>query len=338
MISAIERASRWLAKRPPAIEGQRGSTQMFLAARAMVHRFELSAGDSLRLLHEYNSRCIPPFSTEELEHKVAQAFEHCSAQSETQASGPASAGRIRAQPKRRKWPKKQPARIIALLKTKPVTLEQMRRESPVKSLDRIEPVEVIDTLFRGGPDHGNSFICLAKDKYTAITKRRGDFTPEEINASQFFVCSPMSAATGKVMKKGNLVDSFRCLGNAPARPRFINLECDFSEADSEIDSVRRALGFNWLDVGATIACHLAQSVPIVAATSSASKSVHSLIAVQGQSETQILDYFRYACQYGADPAGHSKVALCRLPNGHRPGKGKQELLYFDHSPANLDWY
>jgi len=73
--NAIERASKYLARMEPAIQGANGSGACFRAACKLVGRFGLSAGDALHLLtSEYNPRCAPPWSDRELEHKVESAM------------------------------------------------------------------------------------------------------------------------------------------------------------------------------------------------------------------------------------------------------------------------
>ncbi len=70
----IERASKYLAKLPPAISGQNGSDALFYAACKMVKGFDLSDSHAMRLLtNEYNPRCVPPWSERELRHKVDDA-------------------------------------------------------------------------------------------------------------------------------------------------------------------------------------------------------------------------------------------------------------------------
>lgn len=72
--SVLERASRYLASMPPAIQGSDGSGATMRAAVAMVRGFALDDADALALLvHEFNPRCVPPWSARELQHKVASA-------------------------------------------------------------------------------------------------------------------------------------------------------------------------------------------------------------------------------------------------------------------------
>jgi len=71
--AVVERARKYLAKIPPAMSGSGGHNQTFHAACVLVLGFELSEGDALGLLSEYNQKCQPPWSERELQHKVASA-------------------------------------------------------------------------------------------------------------------------------------------------------------------------------------------------------------------------------------------------------------------------
>lgn len=69
-----ERASRFLAKMPEAIDGSEGHKATLRAAIALVRGFGLSQTDALDMLvREYNPRCRPPWTERELRHKVQDA-------------------------------------------------------------------------------------------------------------------------------------------------------------------------------------------------------------------------------------------------------------------------
>jgi hypothetical protein len=73
--SIIERAKQYLATLPEAIQGQNGSARAMRAACVLVEGFSLSETDALALLRdEYNPRCKPPWSENELWHKVEDAI------------------------------------------------------------------------------------------------------------------------------------------------------------------------------------------------------------------------------------------------------------------------
>lgn len=62
-----------LAKLPPAISGDGGSVTTFKAALALAWGFGLGDADALPLLQEYNAKCVPPWTDDELLHKLAGA-------------------------------------------------------------------------------------------------------------------------------------------------------------------------------------------------------------------------------------------------------------------------
>lgn len=75
------RASAYLAKCEPAIQGHGGHAALLKAARAMVEGFALSQADALALLwSEYNPRCSPPWDQSkasdrrDFERKVTEAL------------------------------------------------------------------------------------------------------------------------------------------------------------------------------------------------------------------------------------------------------------------------
>jgi hypothetical protein len=69
----IERARRYLAKMPPAIQGSGGSTATFNAALAL-HGFGLTGEPAMRLFNEWNAtHCTPPWKETDLLRKLTDA-------------------------------------------------------------------------------------------------------------------------------------------------------------------------------------------------------------------------------------------------------------------------
>lgn len=68
-----ERARKYLSHLPPAIQGQNGSKITYRAACVLVVDFALSPSDAYPLLAEYSDRCSPPWSENELWHKLHSA-------------------------------------------------------------------------------------------------------------------------------------------------------------------------------------------------------------------------------------------------------------------------
>jgi len=70
----LERASKYLAKLPPAIEGQKGSRTTFIAAKKLLTRCGLTPEETYDLLmREFNPRCCPVWTSDEIFKKVQDA-------------------------------------------------------------------------------------------------------------------------------------------------------------------------------------------------------------------------------------------------------------------------
>ena len=69
----VSRARAYVAKMPPAIEGERGSDQMMKVCTVLLNGFALSYSTAYNLITEkagYNDRCTPAWSEREIEHKL----------------------------------------------------------------------------------------------------------------------------------------------------------------------------------------------------------------------------------------------------------------------------
>lgn len=69
----LERARRYLAKMEPAVAGQGGDQQTYRAACLLVLDYGLADAEALSLLHEWNTRCQPPWSEADLRAKLRHA-------------------------------------------------------------------------------------------------------------------------------------------------------------------------------------------------------------------------------------------------------------------------
>lgn len=68
-----ERARAYLEQLPPAISGEHGHNRTFHAACVLTHGFGLSVDEALPILQLYNLRCQPPWTNDELFHKLQDA-------------------------------------------------------------------------------------------------------------------------------------------------------------------------------------------------------------------------------------------------------------------------
>jgi len=73
LANRVERARAYLAKLDEAVSGEGGQDQTFYAACLLVRDFALEREAAWELLLEYNERCDPEWTEEELEHKLEDA-------------------------------------------------------------------------------------------------------------------------------------------------------------------------------------------------------------------------------------------------------------------------
>tara|TARA_R110000868_G_scaffold374505_1_gene638996 strand:+ start:753 stop:2072 length:1320 start_codon:yes stop_codon:yes gene_type:complete len=71
--AVIDRAAKYLAKMPIAVDGSNGSKDCFKAACVCVKGFLLTADESLDAMRDWNANCQPPWSEHELLHKLSDA-------------------------------------------------------------------------------------------------------------------------------------------------------------------------------------------------------------------------------------------------------------------------
>lgn len=69
----LERARRYLAAVPPAVQGQSGDATTFRVCCRLVERFGLTDTAALVAMQDWNSRCQPPWRTSQLAAKLASA-------------------------------------------------------------------------------------------------------------------------------------------------------------------------------------------------------------------------------------------------------------------------
>jgi hypothetical protein len=76
MTDITARVRAYLAKTPPAIEGQGGDAHTLSTACRIVRGFALDEETSVSLLLEWNQTCQPPWSEHEIRQKVRNAIEY----------------------------------------------------------------------------------------------------------------------------------------------------------------------------------------------------------------------------------------------------------------------
>jgi hypothetical protein len=199
----------------------------------------------------------------------------------------------------RKWPEVDQAKRQQALGNN-VGIEELRRVSRVKqmSAQRVLPI-----LFPGNP-----MIWAARSvrPEVADTLPLPQWLPVA-GMQQFIVPNPMISR--EIPRNAR---SKRCLTNTGPRV-YLVVESDNGTADEQ----------------AAILWHLARFGRLVIAVHSASKSVHGWFYVADRSERENRAFMEYAVSLSADPATFVKCQPVRMPGGHRPSKGKQEILFFN---------
>jgi hypothetical protein len=200
---------------------------------------------------------------------------------------------------RKKWPAIDRVELKKALSSG-IGVEELRGFSPVK---QAFAHQVLPILF---PD--NPLIWAARSVHPEI----GDTLPLQqwlpvAGMQQFIVPNPMISRV--IPNNGK---SKRCLTNTGPRV-YLVIESDNGTPDEQ----------------AAILWHLSRFARLVMAVHSASKSVHGWFHVAERSEKENRAFMEYAVSLGADPATWVKCQPVRMPAGHRPNKGKQEILFFN---------
>jgi hypothetical protein len=68
-----ERARRWVTKMPAAVSGQNGHGATYHVACVLMQGFALSRDQAWPIMIDYNERCVPPWTEQELVHKLVDA-------------------------------------------------------------------------------------------------------------------------------------------------------------------------------------------------------------------------------------------------------------------------
>ncbi len=72
---AVNRAKEWLTQQAPAIEGEHGDAATFRIICG-VRDFGVPRDRVLEALYDWNEQCLPPWSTQELQKKIKNAYEY----------------------------------------------------------------------------------------------------------------------------------------------------------------------------------------------------------------------------------------------------------------------
>jgi len=311
ILTLPERIDRFLSKCPGAVSGQHGHDRTFSVACALYHGFALSESETLHFLSNWNSKCDPPWTEKELEHKVNGVVNTVDSKPRGYLLGDTerdnlvlpSRTHVRTTPK---WPPLD-APMVKRIEQSHGGLSELWERSPIAPSDVPDSERVLDNLF---PQ--DSLLCLGKSSSVFDTRPRNDWRGQS-GRNQFIVPSPMSALRG-LTKEGK--ESAHCLANTGPR-RFIVVEFDRSTIDFQ----------------AAALLHLSKFLPLACAVHSGSKSVHGWFYCQPFPEVKTWKFFRYAVSIGGDRATWTRSQFVRLPDGTRDNGKVQNVYYLN--PAAL---
>lgn len=297
----------------PSIQGEYGSGRLWAACK-MLQECGVDAYMAFELLlADFNPRCLPSWSHQELAYSLARAY-NCD---------PVTGGTSSL-----RWPVPEPDLRYEIVEKTGIRMEDFRywRPSPCETPC---PGFFLDELF----PNTDPFLCLGWDPKHFATKPKS-LWQGNLNGIQLMVPNTMTAPTGK--PKGLNYETPRALSNTGAR-RFLVVEFDLAEynrngtesPDAPFIREMARRGLSIKDINASLIAHLASKGPLAMAMSSGGKSVHAWFFVEGVQEATIRAFFAYACRLGADRHMWTPCQAARLPDGMRDNGEVQSVLYFD---------
>lgn len=164
----LDRARKYVMKLPLAVSGSSGHNATFKAACACVLGFELSEGEAMSVMAEYNTGCQPQWSESELLHKVRQAAKQTGDRGYLKNAQVANWGRIYLPNYREEQPAPE-IRETTLADAAQKYLDSVKEgkafrvELGIPDLDYalgggVEPGEMV--IMAARPSHGKSAVAL----------------------------------------------------------------------------------------------------------------------------------------------------------------------------------
>lgn len=315
-----ERALAYVRRAEPAVSGQAGHAATMKVARTLVSGFCLPVDDVLRLLHEYNSRCLPPWSEAELAHKLRSALATPSPHPPgwmlqgDESLPPAATGSshvaVSGDPKRPvPWDQDTLKKVAG---EAVITPRWLAEKSPVAPM-YVTPSAYLAHVF----EPGQKAIVFTNQQSQGQSVWPDSPPPDAGPEGVWFLIQPVDGHFHENPRQGNLS---RRSEESVTQWRHMLLESD--------EAPRGA----WL--GAM--CRL--PLPIVSIASSGNRSLHVLIRLEAETKSEWdearREILRPLSRLGCDAAAMTAVRLARLPGCLRQDKAaKQTLFYLNPAPS-----
>jgi hypothetical protein len=322
MHNIIEEARHFLDKSPPAISGKGGDRHTFFVALTLTRKFKLSEDNAFAIIQEWNQRCIPPWSSSELLHKLRSAT-NINLLSKpkyfktggTRFNGQNTRNQNQAKPTFRPMVLKRiAAKTAKILNVKSF----LKKLSPV-SIDEMGSVDVLRLLYPAGTNEKILIFSIMQSQGQILwsTER---FIPECNLPSGcdgvWFLPQPV---TGEYYPNPRLDGKkSRRSQEAVTAWRYAIVESDSASSD------------DWLR------CLIQFPLRISSICESGGRSIHALIRIDAESkndwEAKISAVKAALTTLGADSHALTAIRLTRLPQAMR-GDCKQNLLYLNPNPT-----
>jgi len=248
--AVIERARKYMTKIPPAVSGQAGHDQTFIAACRLVMGFGLSEETAMQLLTEWNQTCQPPWSERELLHKVQDASKQSGERNYLRNIQPQNWSKVRLPEYKQPEPKHEP-KLTTLV-------DATRKYIDGLKAGKTELIELgladVDYAIGGGvergelvilaarPSHGKSAIALQCVHSWTLSERPCLLISEEMSARalgkrtlQFISDEPEEHWRTSVVQLGKDLDYYA----SKRAPTVIAESCGTTE--SAIEQIERSV-------------------------------------------------------------------------------------------------
>ncbi len=307
-MNVIEQAQRYLSACNPAVSGSGGHNQTFSVAMALVEGFSLSSSEARSLMMDYSSRCSPPWTEREIDHKLQDA---------EKLADPAKRGKlIRKGVKYQSSPtarKQAPAPVaVAPAAVTYEIADSLEMPEPVKDGTR----EFIRAAFEPGEGIRIAVARFNDDK-KEVPKDAGVILSREEWLKK------LDASDGdpnKFLKTSDRNGIFVSVNPMKQGGGF----------DKDVTAFRHALlEFDNISIIEQWGIIVASRIPCTAVISSGGKSVHAWVKIDAQDWSQFKErveiLYQHFQQYKPDIKNKNPSRFSRLPNCVR-GQSRQELL------------
>ena len=314
-MNVFEQAQKYIDAIPGAVAGAGGHNQTYSVAMVLVQGFGLSSTDAKPLLDSYNARCSPPWSENELAHKLADAERN---------RNPAETGKLIR--KGVKWKMQSIPSSVSAPRPAPAQPKPEPKKAP--ALYEVPDSAVVPDAI---PDGTRQFIRAVFNEGEGIRiaqARTGEDGREQPKDSGIILSR--EEWLKKLDKHDGNINSFLKTSDKNGIFVSVNPIKVGGSTDSDVTAYRHAL-LEFDNISQAEQWHIitASRIPCAAVMSSGGKSIHAWVKINAENRQEfdervklVYDHFE---AYGPDKKNKNPSRFSRLPGCER-GKKRQELL------------